>query len=277
MRFTKMEGAGNDYIFINGLEEKVEDPAALSVKMSRPHLGCGSDGLIIILPSDVADFRMEVYNRDGSDGQMCGNGIRCLGKYCYDRGLIRQTAFTVEAGGGIKRLQCLLKDGAVDGVRVDMGQPVLDGISIPSTVANEPVVGFPLVVRGRKWPVTLVNMGNPHAVIMVDDLETAPVAAVGAALERDPVFPERTNIEFVVVQSPERIAMRVWERGAGETLACGTGACAAVVACVLNGFSGRMADVDLLGGALRVEWCEQDNHVYMTGPAVFVYDGVWLQ
>lgn len=277
MRFTKMEGIGNDYIYINGFEEQVDDPSALSVKMSLYHFGCGSDGLILILPSDKADFRMRMFNNDGSDGEVCGNGIRCVAKYCYDRGLTTKTRFTVETGGGIKHLVCNLSGGVVDSVRVDMGQPVLDGPSIPSMATDSPVIGHPLSAAGQTWPLTLVNVGNPHGVTFVEDPFAAPVTTVGPLLECDPFFPRKANIEFVSVQDRGHITMRVWERGSGETMACGTGACASAVAAMINGFTDRTVEVTLPGGKLTIEWNEQDNHVYMTGPARFVYDGVWLQ
>lgn len=277
MRFTKMEGIGNDYIYINGFEEKVEDPAALSVRMSRYHFGCGSDGLILILPSDVADFRMRMFNSDGSESGMCGNGIRCVAKYCYDRGLTDKTEFTVESGGQIKELVCYLKDGLVDSVRVDMGEPALEGGRIPSTLSGDPVVAHPLTALGQTFPVTLVNVGNPHAVTFVPDVSAAPVTTAGPLLEKDPAFPQRANIEFAQVRDRGHVTARVWERGTGETLACGTGACATLVACVLNGVTDRKAEITLPGGALQIQWDEATNHVFMTGPATFVYDGQWLQ
>ncbi len=276
MRFTKMQGTGNDYIYINGFEETVGDPAALSIQMSRDHFGCGSDGLILILPSDKADFRMRMFNSDGSESPMCGNGIRCVAKYCHDRGLTPKTEFTVESGGEIKHLVCHLKDGAVDAVRVDMGPPVLDGPGIPSAFSGSPILAQPLTAAGSDWPATLVNMGNPHAVLFVDDPATAPVTTVGPLLERHPAFPSRVNIEFVSVEDRGHLTMRVWERGTGETMACGTGACASAVAAMLNGFTDRTVQVSLPGGALTIEWNEADGRVYMTGPARFVYDGVWL-
>ena len=277
MRFTKMEGIGNDYVYVNGFAERVDDPAALSVRMSRAHYGCGSDGLILILPGERAPFRMRMFNSDGSESGMCGNGIRCMARYCYDRGLTSQTDFDIETGGGLKHVWLCLENGEVTGVRVDMGAPELDGLLLPSTLAGAPVVGYPLEHEGTAYPVTLVNMGNPHAVLFVDDPERAPVEHVGPALERAPVFPERCNIEFVHVDSRARARMRVWERGTGETMACGTGACAAHVAGVLNGLLDRASVIELRGGQLRIEWREDDGHVYMTGPATFVYDGEWLQ
>lgn len=277
MRFTKMEGIGNDYIYINGFEEQVDDPAALSVRMSRYHFGCGSDGLIMILPGDQADFRMRMFNNDGSESEMCGNGIRCVAKYCHDRGLTRKDVITVETGGGVKTLHLNIVDGVTHSVCVDMGEPELDGLRIPSTVPGRPVMGHPLIANGHTYLATLVNMGNPHGVVFVDDPQTAPVTIDGPVMEVDPIFPKKANIEFVHVQDRAHATMRVWERGTGETLACGTGACAVLTACVLNGFTDRSAQITLPGGRLDVEWRESDNHIYMTGPATFVYDGEWLQ
>ncbi len=276
MRFTKMEGSGNDYLYINGFQETVEDPSALSIQMSHPHFGCGADGLILILPSDKADFRMQMFNNDGSEGLMCGNGIRCVAKYCYDRGLTSKTEFDVETAVGINHLVCAIKDGQVETVRVDMGEPVLDGKHIPSTIEGNPVIGHPLQTASQTFPVTLVNVGNPHAVTFVKNPRDT-MRRAGPSLERHPVFPERANIEFAHAIDRSHIMMWVWERGTGETLACGTGACATLVAAVLNDLTDRAADILLPGGTIRVEWNEQDNHVYMTGPAAFVYDGQWLR
>ena len=278
MRFTKMEGIGNDYIYINGFEEKVADTAALSVRMSRQHFGCGADGLIMIRPSDIADFKMEMYNNDGSYSEMCGNGIRCVAKYCHDRGLTDRTDFTIESGGKIKVMHLNLNaDGSTQSVRVDMGEPELEGEKIPSRAKGRPVIGHRIVVDGVVYEVTLVNMGNPHAVTFVENPDTASVTTHGPKLERHPDFPQKINVEFVQVVDESHIRMRVWERGTGETLACGTGACASAVACVLGGLCKRRVEVELIGGRLEIEWNEEDNHVYMTGPATFVYDGVWLQ
>jgi len=278
MKFTKMEGLGNDYVYINAFEEKVENPSALAVEMSRYHFGCGSDGLILIKPSQKADFCMEMYNNDGSYSEMCGNGIRCVAKYCHDRGLTDKTDFTIESGGQIKVMHLNLRaDGTTESVRVDMGVPELAGEKIPSLAKDTPVIGQELEANGNRYAFTLVSMGNPHAVTFVDDPDTAPVTTDGPELECHPFFPNKANIEFVQVLSSTHARMRVWERGTGETMACGTGACAVLVACVLNGLCGREADIDLPGGTLHIEWSEKDGHVYMTGPASFVYDGVWLK
>ena len=273
-----MHGIGNDYLYVNGFAETLpQDLPALAIRMSRPHFGCGSDGLILILPSEKANFRMRMFNNDGSESEMCGNGIRCVAAYCHDRGLTDRTEFDIESGGQIKRMVLHLDPrGRTESVRVDMGEPVTDGLRIPSVFPVNPVVMRPLTALGQSWPVTLVSMGNPHAVTFVTDPATAPVTTVGPVLERDPAFPNKCNIEFVHVIDRTHIEMRVWERGAGETLACGTGACASMAASVLNGLIDRKAEVSLRGGKLMIEWNEKDNHIYMTGPATFVYDGVWL-
>ena len=278
MHFTKMEGIGNDYIYINGFTEPLpEDLPALSIRLSRQHYGCGSDGMILILPSDKADFRMRMFNNDGSESEMCGNGIRCVAKYCHDRGLTDRTEFDVESGGKIKHMRCHLDaQGRVDAVTVDMGVPELDGEKIPSTAKGKPIIGLPLTASDRIWTMTLVSMGNPHAVTFVDNPDEIPLEVVGPQLETNAAFPRKCNIEFAAVQDRTHVRMRVWERGTGETLACGTGACAVMVACVLNGLIDREAEIQLKGGTLRIAWSEADQHVYMTGPARFVYDGVWL-
>ena len=278
MRFTKMEGLGNDYVYINAFEEKVENPSELAVRMSRMHFGCGSDGLILIKPGKIAEFEMEMYNNDGSYSEMCGNGIRCVAKYCHDRGLTDKTEFTIESGGQVKVMHLnLAPDGTTESVRVDMGVPELDGTKIPSLASGCPVIDHPIVLGGKTYSFTLVSMGNPHAVCFVDNPDTAPVTTDGPVLECHPDFPQKANIEFVQIVSRTHARMRVWERGTGETLACGTGACAVLVACALNGYCEREADIDLPGGTLHIHWDETDNHVYMTGPASFVYDGVWLK
>lgn len=280
LRFTKMHGIGNDYVYINAFTETLPadgDLPELARRMSHRRLGCGSDGMILIMPSDKADFRMRMFNSDGSESEMCGNGIRCVAAYCHDRGLTEKTAFDIESGGKLKHMQLTLDgEGRTALVRVDMGAPVTDGFSIPSVFKGDPIRMQPLKALDKTWPLTLVNMGNPHAVTFVEDTAKAPVTTVGPVLERDLAFPRKCNIEFVHVVDRAHIEMRVWERGAGETMACGTGACASMVASALNGFIDRKAEVKLLGGTLTVEWSEADGHVYMTGPAAFVYDGVWL-
>ena len=276
MRFTKMEGIGNDYVYVNCFAETVENPQELAVRMSRYHFGCGSDGLILIMPSDQADFRMRMFNNDGSESEMCGNGIRCVAKYCHDRGLTSKETITIETGGGVKTLHLNVVDGVTQSVRVDMGVPELDGAKIPSMMTGSPVKDCRIHVEDTEYTMTLVNMGNPHAVTFVDDPASAPVTTHGPLLERHPMFPRKANIEFVQVIDRTHVKMRVWERGTGETLACGTGASAVLVACVLNGLTERTAEVELPGGKLQIEWNPMDNHVYMTGPATFVYDGEWL-
>lgn len=277
MRFTKMEGIGNDYVYVNCFEENVPNPEKLAIEMSRYHYGCGSDGLILIMPSDKADFRMRMFNNDGSESEMCGNGIRCLAKYCRDRGLTEKDIFTVETGGGIKTLYLNRKDGVTESVRVDMGQPELDGEKIPSLMKGSPITDCCLTANGNDYRFTLVNMGNPHAITYVDDPDLSPVTVDGPVLESHSMFPQKANIEFVQVIDRTHLKMRVWERGTGETLACGTGASAVLVASVLNGLTERTAEIALPGGKLQLEWNPMDNHVYMTGPATFVYDGQWLR
>lgn len=276
MRFTKMHGIGNDYIYINCFEERVEDPGALSVRMSRPHFGVGSDGVILICPSDVADFAMRMYNSDGSESEMCGNGIRCLGRYVYERGMTKKNSFTVMTGGGLKQLELKVSGGKVQSVRVDMGSPVLTPELIPTTLTGEMVMGAALHVGGASYKVHCVSMGNPHCVVFVKDPDLVDLPELGPLFEHHEAFPRRTNTEFVQVISRNHLRMRVWERGAGETLACGTGACASLVAAVLTGQADRKVTMDLLGGSLELEWSPEDNHVYQEGPATFVYDGEWL-
>ena len=265
MRFTKMEGLGNDYVYINAFEEKVENPSALAVEMSRYHFGCGSDGLILIKPSVKADFCMEMYNNDGSYSEMCGNGIRCVAKYCHDRGLTDKVDFTIESGGQIKVMHLNLRaDDTTESVCVDMGVPELEGEKIPSLASGNTVIGEELAANGNRYAFTLVNMGNPHAVTFVENPDAAPVTVDGPVLECNPFFPNKANIEFVQVIDRRHARMRVWERGTGETMACGTGACAVLVACVLNGFCEREADIDLPGGTLHIEWRE-DSPVLSIG------------
>ena len=275
MKFTKMQGLGNDYVYVNCFEEKIETPSELAAKISDRHFGVGSDGLIMINPSEKADFEMEMYNADGSRGEMCGNGIRCVGKYVYDYGLTDKTEITVETLGGIKYLSLNVEDGKVRSVRVDMGSPVLRPADIPVRCEGERAVDVPVNVDGTEYRMTCVSMGNPHAVVFVDDVETFPLEAVGPKFENHEVFPNRVNTEFVRVVDRKTAEMRVWERGSGETLACGTGACAVAVACVLNGMGEDEMTVKLLGGDLLIQWDRENDKVYMTGPAETVFDGVW--
>lgn len=274
MKFTKMHGTGNDYIYVNGFEEKLENPSEAAVKLSDRRFGIGSDGLILILPSDVADCRMEMFNADGSIGKMCGNGIRCVAKYVYDRGLVKKDVLRVETRSGVKTLQLRVEDGKVASVRVNMGQPELDPEKIPVLFSKDRMVDEEVYTpSGNVWRVTCVSMGNPHAVIFVDDVEGVNLPAIGPEMEKHAMFPERANIEFAQVTGPHEVQMRVWERGSGETLACGTGACACAVASVLTGKADRDVTVHLRGGDLHIFWDPDTDDVYMEGPAAFVFDG----
>lgn len=273
MRFTKMHGLGNDYVYVNCFKEQVDNAPALSRYVSDRHFGVGSDGLILICPSGKADFRMDMYNADGSQAEMCGNGIRCVAKYVYDYGLTDQTEISVETLAGIKYLKLTVEDGKVSKVRVNMGEPILDPALIPVNVPDQPPVRVPIEAGGKKWEMTCVSMGNPHAVVFIDKVSDLDIEAVGPAFENHPLFPRRTNTEFVELLDREHANMRVWERGSGETLACGTGACAVGVACVLNGLTEDKLTVHLLGGDLEIFWDRQENQVYMTGPATVVFDG----
>jgi diaminopimelate epimerase len=275
MHFTKMHGLGNDYIYVNGFEEQLADPSAVARAVSDRHFGIGGDGLILILPSTQADFRMRMFNADGSEAQMCGNGIRCLAKYVYDHRLTRQTTIQVETLAGILALQLFVHHGTVDKVRVKMGEPRLQRAQIPMQGPSGQVLKEPLQVDGKTFEVTAVSMGNPHCIVFVDDPETFAVEHWGPRFERHAAFPEGVNTEFVRVVDTKTFHMRVWERGSGETLACGTGAAAVAVACHLNGRTGRQVTAHLRGGLLELEWNEQDNQVYMTGPAVEVFSGQW--
>lgn len=276
MKFSKMQGIGNDYVYVNCFEEQVDDPAALAVRMSRQHYGVGSDGLILICPSDVADFEMKMFNADGSQSEMCGNGIRCVGKYVYDRGLTDKTHVTVMTGAGLKLLRLRVKQGKVASVRVDMGAPELRPECIPVNLPGEIVMGHHLQVGSNTYEIHCVSMGNPHCVVFVKDPDQVDVEQVGMLLENHPIFPHRANVEFVQVVSRDHLRMRVWERGSGETLACGTGACASLVAAVLTGRADRQVTMDLLGGSLALDWSFEDDHVYQEGPAKFVFDGEWI-
>ncbi|MBQ9277141.1 MAG: diaminopimelate epimerase [Lachnospiraceae bacterium] len=278
MKFTKMEGLGNDYVYINCFKEKVENPSEISVKVSDRHFGIGSDGLILIKPSEIADFTMEMYNADGSQSEMCGNGIRCVGKYVYDYGLTDKEEITVETLAGIKYLKLFVKDGKVEKVTVNLGAPILDPREIPVLVDSLPegldkVVDYPINVGGKEYRTTCVSMGNPHSVVFVDDTDSFPLEEVGPLFENNEFFPRRVNAEFVQIVDRTYAKMRVWERGSGETLACGTGTCASVVASILNRLTEDEVTVRLLGGELEIRWDKEENVVYMTGPAKVVFDG----
>lgn len=273
MKFTKMQGLGNDYVYVNCMEQMVEDAAETARRVSDRHFGIGSDGLILICPSDKADFEMRMYNADGSRGEMCGNGIRCVGKYVYDYGLTDKTSLSVETLGGIKHLFLEVEDGKVSLVKVDMGPAILEPEKIPVTAEGSRVVDEPLQVDGKTFRMTCVSMGNPHAVIYVDDVQRMDLEKTGPSFENHERFPNRINTEFAHVLDRNTVEMRVWERGSGETLACGTGACAVAVASILNGYTEDQVTVRLLGGDLKIEWDREANKVYMTGPAEVVFDG----
>ncbi|GFN31994.1 diaminopimelate epimerase [Paenibacillus xylaniclasticus] len=274
MKFTKMHGLGNDFIVIAGEQQLPENVSQLAIDLCNRFFGIGADGLVYILPSEKADFKMRIINSDGSEAEQCGNAIRCVSKYVYDNGLIDRTEITIETlGAGVQPVQLTVKDGVVAAVRVDMGQPILNGLQVPTTIDSDRVVAQPIEVDGRSFTFTAVSMGNPHCVIYVDDAVHFDLGTWGPKLETHPLFPRKTNVEFVTVNSRSQADMRVWERGAGPTLACGTGACATVVSSVLNGLTDRTATVSLKGGDLHIEWSEADNHVYMTGPAAVVFTG----
>ena len=273
IKFTKMHGLGNDYVYIDAINQKIENESSLAQFVSNRHFGIGSDGLILICKSKVADFKMRMFNSDGSEAEMCGNGIRCVGKFVYDKGLTNKTTVKIETLAGIKTLILNTKDGKVETARVDMGEPILEAEKIPVISTEKPVKNLELEAENKKFKFTCVSMGNPHAITIVEDTKEFDVEKYGKVLEVDKAFPKKANIEFAQIANRQNINMRVWERGAGETLACGTGACATAVACNLNGLTDRKVNIELLGGTLNIEWNETDNHVYMTGPAVTVFDG----
>ena len=274
MKFTKMHGLGNDYVYVNCFEEKIDNPPAVARFVSDRHFGIGSDGLIMINPSKTADFEMEMYNADGSRGEMCGNGIRCVAKYVYDYGLTDKTQISVETLGGIKYLDLTVEDGKVSLVKVDMGKPELEADLIPIISEREQVIDEPLEVDGKEYHMTGVSMGNPHAVIYVDDVKGLDLEKIGPKFENHERFPKRINTEFVHCIDRQTVEMRVWERGSGETLACGTGACAVAVSSILNNLTDTQVTVKLLGGDLQIEWDREKDRVFMTGPATVVFDGV---
>lgn len=278
LKFSKMHGCGNDYIYINGFTEKIDDHSGTALKLSNRHFGIGSDGLIFINPSEKADFEMEMYNMDGSRAQMCGNGIRCVGKYVYDKGLTDKTTITVDTLAGVKTLELKTQNGKVREVTVDMGEPVIDPMKIPVSAEyagiKNSIVNELLEVNGTDYRITCVSMGNPHAVIFIDyDESLLKLSKIGPLFENHEAFPERINTEFVRIRDKKNIDMRVWERGSGETFACGTGACASVVAAVLNGLTEDEVTVRLQGGELKVHWDREAGHVFLTGPAETVFDG----
>ena len=275
MKFTKMHGIGNDYVYVNCFQETVKDPSAVAKYVSDRHFGIGSDGLILIRPSEIADCEMDMYNLDGSQGAMCGNGIRCVAKYVYDYGIVKKTSISVATKSGIKYLDLTVENGKVSMVKVNMGSPILTASKIPVSAETEQVINAPLTVDGTTYHMTAVSMGNPHAIIYMDEVENLDLEKIGPSFENHSVFPDRVNTEFVKVLDRHTVQMRVWERGYGETLACGTGACAVAVESILNGHvDGDVpVTVRLLGGDLSIFWDRSENLVYMTGPATTVFDG----
>ena len=279
MKFTKMHGCGNDYIYINGFQEKIVQKEKIIPFLSDRHFGIGGDGVIFINPSPIADFEMETYNADGSRAEMCGNGIRCVAKYVYDKGLTDKTVLTIESMGKIKEITLSTENGTVKTVRVDMGEPELMASKIPVVSNQERVVGELIEVNGEQYPITCVSMGNPHAVVFLQDtdqlksLDSIEIEKIGPKFENHSKFPNRINTEFVEVIDRNHVAMRVWERGTGETLACGTGCCATAVASVLNDLTERKITVSVLGGEIEIEWNQETNHVIMSGPATIVFEG----
>ncbi|MGO9596961.1 MAG: diaminopimelate epimerase [Isosphaeraceae bacterium] len=276
MKFTKMHGIGNDYVYVETFgQPPPPDPARLAIAISDRHFGVGSDGLILIMPSAEADARMRMFNADGSEGEMCGNGVRCVAKYLYDHGLARNDRLKVETGRGVLTLELEVSSAKVQRVRVDMGPPILRASDIPTLLEGNPPVGVPIALMEKRLEVTAVSMGNPHAVIYVNDTSNFPLESIGPALERHPAFPRRVNVHIVQVIGPEEVRMRTWERGSGLTLACGTGACAVSVAGVLTGRTGQRIVAHLPGGDLELDWQGEGSSVFMTGPATEVFSGEW--
>lgn len=273
INFTKMHGLGNDYVYIDTINQNIENESSLAKFVSDRHFGIGSDGLILICKSDVADFKMRMFNSDGSEAEMCGNGIRCVSKFVYDKGLTSKTTIKIETLAGIKTLNLNIRDGKVDTVKVDMGEPIFEPKKIPVISNETPIRNLKLKVEGEEFKFTCVSVGNPHAITVVDNIKNFNVEKFGKILEVDKAFPKKTNVEFVQIVDKQNIKMRVWERGSGETLACGTGASATAVACNLNELTDSKVNVELLGGTLEIEWNKEDNHIYMTGPAVTVFEG----
>ncbi len=273
MKFTKMHGLGNDYIYINCFEEKIDNPNELSIRLSNRHFGIGGDGIVLIMPSEICDFRMRMFNADGSEGEMCGNATRCIGKYVYDNKLTDKKEITLETLGGIKRIILNVENDIVQTAEVNMGEPILESMKIPTTFNTNKVVNLPLQIDNEIYNVTCVSMGNPHCIVFVDNVDKLNLEVIGPKFENNEMFPKRINTEFVEILSDGTLKMRVWERGSGETLACGTGACATLVASVLNNKSGRENIIHLIGGDLKIKWDESTNEVHMTGPATKVFEG----
>ncbi|OBY81286.1 diaminopimelate epimerase [Paenibacillus sp. KS1] len=275
MKFTKMHGLGNDFVIVYGEQELPANVSELAVAVCNRHFGIGADGLVYILPSESADVRMRIINSDGSEAEQCGNAIRCVSTYVVEHGYVKRDELTIETQAGVQHVQIIREDGCVHAVRVDMGEPVLEGLQVPTVFDKPAVIDQPIEAGGHAFTFTAVSMGNPHCVIYVDDAATFDIHGWGPLLESHSYFPRNINVEFVSIHTRDHVTMRVWERGAGATLACGTGACATLVSSVLNGLTDRAATVSLAGGDLFIEWNAADNHVYMTGPATFVFDGVW--
>ena len=274
LKFTKMHGLGNDYVYMDAINQDIKDRNELAKFVSDRHFGIGSDGLILIDKSDKADFKMQMFNSDGTEAEMCGNGIRCVGKFVYDKGLTDKETITIETLAGVKTLKLTIEDGKMKLARVDMGEPILEPEKIPVIAKETPVKNLKLKAEDKEFSFTCVSMGNPHAVTFIkEDVNKFDICKYGKVLEIDKAFPKKSNIEFINVIDDHTLKMRVWERGAGETLACGTGACASVVSAILNGYTLREVTVHLLGGDLSINWSETDNHVYMTGPATTVFEG----
>ncbi len=276
IEFIKMHGLGNDYVYIDAINQNINNRSELAKKVSDRHFGIGSDGMILICKSDIADFRMQMFNSDGTEAEMCGNGIRCVGKFVYDNGFTDKENIDIETLAGIKKLKLFVQNGKVEKVKVDMGEPILNPEKIPVISDKEPVMNLNLNILDRNIKFTCVSMGNPHAVAFIEeDVNEFDIEKYGKLVEINEVFPQRTNVEFINIINKNTIKMRVWERGAGETLACGTGACASAVASFLNNFTEKRVRVELLGGNIEIEWNEEDNHIYMTGPATTVYKGIY--
>ena len=273
LRFTKMQGLGNDYVYMDAINQQIDNASELAKKVSDRHFGIGSDGLILICESKIADFKMRMFNSDGSEAEMCGNGIRCVGKFVYDKKLTNKTVLSIETFAGIKHLNLNIENGKVKTVRVDMGEPILDPKKIPVISEEQIVKNLKIKVQDKDFIFSCVSMGNPHAITIVENVYEFDVDKYGKVVEINETFPKKTNVEFIEIIDKQHVKMRVWERGAGETLACGTGACATTVACFLNGLTERKIKVELLGGILDIYWNDKDNHVYMTGPAVTVFEG----
>ena len=276
IEFVKMHGLGNDYVYIDAINQNINNRSELAKKVSDRHFGIGSDGMILICKSDIADFRMQMFNSDGTEAEMCGNGIRCVGKFVYDNGYTNKENIEIETLAGVKKLKLFVQNGKVEKVKVDMGEPILEPNKIPVISSEEPVKDLNLNILDRNFKFTCVSMGNPHAITFInEDVNGFDIEKYGKLVEINAAFPQRTNVEFINIINKNTIKMRVWERGAGETLACGTGACASAVASFINRYTERKVTVELLGGNLEIEWNEEDNHIYMTGPATTVFKGFY--